>query len=160
MNTRDPVTGKYKSKPYQKTVPKALNTLDALDEQYSQLLFLGMVQSTALQIVRPEAKDWPPPRRWMEASLWATRVEGRVKELQAQLADQNMGLQQRIIDEWTKIAFAPTNDPLTWADKHKALDALAARLWPTPKEAEKPVATRITVVFEGETQRAGVRVET
>ena len=131
MNTRNPVTSKYKPGPkYKKTVPLALDVLKADDEQYAQLLFQGMVQSDAIQIVRPETKNWSPNRRWTEASLWATRVERRVEELLGQLAAQNMDLQQRIIDEWAEIAFAKAEGPLTWPDKHKALSELAARLWP------------------------------
>ena len=45
--------------------------------------------------------------------------------------------QERLVDEWARVAFAEVTDkPVTWDAKLKALSEMSARLWPVVQKAE------------------------
>lgn len=176
-------------------------------ERFAQLVALGRMpdgkpftQEGAYKEAH-QCRDTPAVGVRASKMAHLPKVAARIAELRASILqpalDKAQITEQKLIDEWGKIAFTDLGDFMEWGpsgsklkaiedltpaqraavaevtqtvtkdggtirlrlhDKHKALEALAARYWPVPKEPEQPKAITVRVIYEDEKGKAGVEV--
>ena len=89
--------------------------------------------------------------------LTNVNVRDAIQERRGALAEKFHVTQERLVEEYKLAAFAQVADPVTWTEKHKALDSLARILGfdkPEPRGSEAPPIQIHTIIYVSPGSRA------